>query len=121
MKNILYPIILLMAFSFGCTHNITYLEIMDDSSLINIIERGDAKKYSGLTYHALYSGWDEWSEGSRYAGYSFIMAECYGNKDAYRNLIGYLSRDSNYIKKRNGLELLTQYRKLLQIEAFNQK
>lgn len=108
--------IMLITYS-GCKHNIIYLEIMNDSSLISIIEKGDAKKYSGLTYHALYSEWEDCSEGSRYAGYSFIMAECYGNTEAYEKLIDYLLTDSNYIKKPNGSELLSHYQNLLQKQS----
>lgn len=90
MKNIICLILLsLFILLPGCTHNIVYLEVMDDSSLVDIIEKGDVQKYNWLSLHSLYSGWED--EESRCAAYSFIMAECYGYEPAdyyvYRSLM----------------------------------
>ena len=120
MKNIICLILpSLFILLPGCTHNIVYLEVMDDSSLVDIIEKGDVQKYNWLSLHSLYSGWED--EESRCAAYSFIIAECYGYEPAYGKMVDYLSNDSNYIEKKNGLELLERYRKLQSEASKNKK
>ena len=64
MKNIICLILpSLFLLLPGCTHNIVYLEVMDDSSLVDIIEKGDVQKYNWLSLHSRRkTDWNCWKD-----------------------------------------------------------